>query len=352
MISLLDLPLELIFAILDDTRNDRNLLFAVSFTCQALRDLVSPLLYSNIHIQDYMNLSAFAEKMLNNSHLASLVISFVGPIIPTKSARVQQPPDGWLQNMVNLKSLHLTKRHDNRQPFPKVPFRLTSLEVNCSNGLAFIESFLKDQTNLESISVGSIPDLAYKPLSPLACPNLKVLRGNINAARSILPGRRVARLDWKYTQDEPIRVSVNLLNHISDELSNLRSLSYSTESSSVGIHPLYIMSTVNLRSLRFLEIEIMYPQDWEIISSFPNLRVFLVLEPFGVFMSMVNQPALISELFSKCATLQRIDVGRQDKALPCSRWVRDKSVPNSIPLHIAEEGRMEFLDDLDCDDRG
>ncbi|KDR74624.1 hypothetical protein GALMADRAFT_157285 [Galerina marginata CBS 339.88] len=344
---LLDLPSPVIEAILDNIRGYRTLLKSVSLTCHALHEEVRPFLYSNIRIRDNSQLFPFAEIMLNDPRLARYVTSFTGPLLPSKSIRPLH--EGWLQNIVNLKSLHIaTPWTDTCEPFPKVPFRLTSLELSCPNGLAPLVSFLKGQPDLVFLSTGTIRHLGKTP-PLLAFPKLKVLCGNINAARELLPGNRVARFEWNYTQDEPVRVTVNHLNEISDQLNDLRSLTYRAHGTGVGIHPMYIQPTVYLRSLRFLEIQIMYPQDWVSIPALPNLRVLLVVEPPGVFMDMLDQPTRIVELFSRCSTLQRVDVSgpRHRKKRTCSRWVRGEALPKSVPLRIAERGRMEFLDNLD-----
>ncbi|KDR74622.1 hypothetical protein GALMADRAFT_140987 [Galerina marginata CBS 339.88] len=345
--SLLNLPPELIYAILDNIREDRKLLCAVAHTCHALHDHVSPLLYSSVRIRDYVHLLSFAKTMLNNPNLARLVNSFIGPLLPSRFAF--QPVQGWLQNIVNLKSLHvMIANHASESPFPQVSFRLTSFEVSCYYGLAPIESFLESQQDLVFFSPNAFRYLERRPLSPQACQKLKVLRGNIYAARAILPGRRVARFEWIYPQDEPVQVVAGLLSDISEQLNNLRSLSYRAAGASTGIHSLYALPSY-LQNLRFLEIQTMHPDDWSSISTLPNLRVLLVLEPSYVLMSVLDKPQRVIDLFSKCESLQRVDVGGRyyRNTLTCSRWLRGVEKPIVVSLHVAEHGRMEFLDDLE-----
>ena len=77
--------------------------------------------------------------------------------------------------------------------------------------------------------------------------------------------------------------------------------------------------------------------------------MLLVLEPSYIFMSMLDEPDRIIDLFDKCPQLERVDVGGRDYhvTLTCKRWLRGSAQPIDVPLHVAERGRLEFVDDME-----
>ncbi|KDR74612.1 hypothetical protein GALMADRAFT_140977 [Galerina marginata CBS 339.88] len=366
-----ELPPEIIQIILDNFKLTNKLdmrdLCAVSLTCRNLYNLVTPLIYSEVTLSNYDSVDhkffSFVETMLNNPHLASLLKSYSGTLYPDSSAESSlrfEPLKGWLQNIVNVKTMHLNVAHDLAEiPFPKCPFRLESLDVALFQGNELdIEPFLEDQPDLSSLHFYHFQTTAMRPLSLIACPNLKALTGNSFAAKYILPGRKVVRFEWEYEWDweakKPVHLSANSFSEISEELNNLRSLSYNM--AGVKLFPQSMFKVINpanayLRSLRFLEIEAMLPEDWVAIPTLPNLRVLFVLESPNVGVgnaSLIKHQALIPGLFTKCPTLQCVDLhnpvflGKRS----CGRWLRGaKGGPVIIPLEVAEKGRTEFLDD-------
>ncbi|KDR74615.1 hypothetical protein GALMADRAFT_558660 [Galerina marginata CBS 339.88] len=236
----LELPPEFIQSILDNLVNERNknVLCAVSLACRNLHNLATPLIYSNVTISmfDPVNYKffSFIKTMLNNPHLASLLKSYNGILYPnSSSSRAFEPLKGWLQNIINVKTMTLCVKHNLvENPFPKCPLRLQSLEVAVFEGNELdIEPFLEDQPDLSYLAFYRFRNVVMRPLSPIACPNLKVLFGNSFTAKSVLPGHKVVRFEWEYDwdweEDMPIHLPANLFNDISEELNNLRSLTTS-----------------------------------------------------------------------------------------------------------------------------
>ncbi|KDR74617.1 hypothetical protein GALMADRAFT_558676 [Galerina marginata CBS 339.88] len=263
------LPLELVQVILDNIHDEKDLC-AVSLTCHGLYGLATPLLYSNITISKWHNADSqffrFAETMLNKPHLASFVKSFSGPLkSPSSLSDAFYPLQGWLQHIVNLKTLRTTLPPTFYQYlFPDCPFLLESLHIGFYGGTEVIENFLVRQSDLFSLSIARFRPVGSRPLSPLACPNLKVLSGNIYAAKTFFPGRRVLRFVWNYQYGESVNVPPTLLSDISEELNNLRSLSYKIADPAYPTHSMF-KGALNppsafLRSLRFLEVQFMLPE--------------------------------------------------------------------------------------------
>ncbi|KDR74616.1 hypothetical protein GALMADRAFT_140982 [Galerina marginata CBS 339.88] len=359
-----ELPPELIHRILDNLANERNkkALCAVSLACHNLHNIATPLIYSDAAFLNPLsvdnNFFNFVETMLNNPHLASLLKSYAGDLYPKSSSLRFEPLKGWLQNIVNVKSMCLFVTHNLvKNPFPKCPFRLEFLRVAVFEGNELdIEPFLEDQPDLTSLTFNYFPTAVMRPLSPLACPNLKVLAGNSFAAKSILPGRKIVRFEWEYDWywgTGPIHLPANSFSEISEELNYIRSLSYKVE---VKLFPESVFTVINpaaayLRSLRFLEIEAILPEDWAIIPTLPNLRVVFVLEAPHVALrnaSLIQHQTRIPELFSESPTLQRIDLHNpiyMAENQTCYRWLRGVQIHFTIPLEVAEKGRTEFLDD-------
>ncbi|KDR74614.1 hypothetical protein GALMADRAFT_157277 [Galerina marginata CBS 339.88] len=365
-----ELPPEIIQVILDNLRPanklDMKALCAVSLACRNLYNLVTPLIYSEVTLSNYDSVDdkffSFVETMLNNPYLASLLKSYNGTLYPDSSPESSlrfEPLKGWLQNIVNVKTLHLNVAHDLAEtPFPKCPFRLSSLNVTFFQGNELdIEPFLEDQPDLSFLNFYHFQTAVMRPLSPIACPNLKVLTGNSFAAKYILPGRKVVRFEWEYEWDwkgkKPIHLSANSFSEISEELNNLRSLSYSMAEVKLFPHSMFkVINPANayLRSLRFLEIEAMLPEDWAAVPTLPNLRVLFVLESPNVGWdnaSLINHHALIPGLFTKCPTLQRVNLHNPVSMgnLSCVRWLRGVKIPLTIPLEVVKKGRTEFPDD-------
>ncbi|KDR74611.1 hypothetical protein GALMADRAFT_558636 [Galerina marginata CBS 339.88] len=348
-----ELPPEIIQIILDNLRLanmantlDKKALCAVSLACRNLYNLATPLIYSEVTLSNYDSVDhtffSFVETMLNNPYLASLLKSYNGTLYPHSSLETSlrfEPLKGWLQNIVNVKTMHINVAHDlTKIPFPRCPFRLESLKIIFYKGNELgIEPFLENQPNLSSLYIGLFKTTVMRPLSPLACPNLKVLAGTSFAAEWILPGRKVVRFKWAYQWDwerhHPIHLPANSFSEISEELNNLRSLSYIV--ADVKMFPSSMFKVINpanayLRSLRFLEIEGLGGNTDPLKPACPlRRRVF-------------------QWLFTKCPSLQRVDLHNPAfwAKWNCGRWLRGaKGGPVIIPLEVAEKGRTEFLDD-------
>ncbi|KDR86105.1 hypothetical protein GALMADRAFT_235340 [Galerina marginata CBS 339.88] len=341
----LDLPPELInviFKFIDgDTRPDMR---SLCRTCHLLRAEATPLLYSKVYIPGHKGLFRFAKTMIRYPELAKLVVSFHGLFYPpAQDARPFKPLAKWMQHLVNLKVLHLIIWHDvNQTPLPKCNFRLESLEIS-GHSLAPNTHILEDQNDLVFLS-SSVSGHTKGLPSHHACRNLKILRGSIYTARAFLPGRSIISLEWEYLLNEPLEVKDTLLREISEPLGRLRSLSYRSALSIGPYHPISTLPTSYLHSLRFLEIQRLHPHDFASIATLAQLRVLLILGPDKTS-SILKEPYRILSLFSKCPLLQRVDVGSQHHGFnkTCYRWVRGTEAAIVIPLHIAERGRIEYL---------
>ncbi|KDR74618.1 hypothetical protein GALMADRAFT_157280 [Galerina marginata CBS 339.88] len=354
---LLTLPLELVHITLNNIRDHANDLCALSLTCRALHDLASPLLYSNVDISKSNTARAsrffcFAETMQDNPHLAGLVKAYSGPLYPDSILHTFKPFTRWFQHIVNLKNLSTIlppNRHD--VILPECPFRLESLRLDCPFSTFTIESFLKSQPDLISLSISDFRPVGSLVVSPLACPKITALRGNIYTAVIFFPGRHVVRFEWDYGYQESIIIPAELLTKISEQLGKLRSLSYRKASIGLSTHSMFEgplnRPSVYLQSLRFLEIQVMQLEDWIYIPTLPNLRVLLIAETSPEEALVLNQPIRLIGLFSKCGTLQHIDVAGQlyGATDTCFRWLRGEDKPVSIPLAVAENGRNEFWED-------
>ncbi|KDR74626.1 hypothetical protein GALMADRAFT_211648 [Galerina marginata CBS 339.88] len=257
--SLLDLPPELVQAILDHIRDDKKLLYALSITCRFLNPHANRLLYSRVRLHYHPDLFRFSRTMLDNPRLASSVRSFSGPLFHVRLSEASDPLEGWLQNIVNLRYLHLT-------PCPKTQFRLESLEV-CYYGARSIPSKDLMQVHPDFVNISNFIFglLEAWPLSPLAFPGLKVLRGSIYAASAVLPGRKVIRFEWDYLFKELARVPAEVISSMSDQLDKLRSLSF-WANDMLPIEMFGALPNISLKSLRFLEIQKMHEQ----VSSLAN----------------------------------------------------------------------------------
>jgi hypothetical protein len=173
----------------------------------------------------------FLKCILDNNRLALLVREYTQESIGQYQTGIL-----WgylcrgLQAMVNLKVLKF--RASNGGPSPKIlrgcTFQLRSLVWGSCHDENHLSEFLLSQHNLRGLDVDWAEN--KRELIPRSCcPQLRVLRGDLGAMQTFLPGREITSLDWKPQPPRPILKSsrmIHSLEHLLPYLSRIRFLSF------------------------------------------------------------------------------------------------------------------------------
>ncbi|KAF8968559.1 hypothetical protein BDZ97DRAFT_2072918, partial [Flammula alnicola] len=337
------LPPELIRPILQYIEDWQTLL-SLSLSCALLRSEAEVILYRSFTEQNETRQIQFLATIVGNPRLAALVQIYAvrtNAIYP-KKVFLGLIGDA-LPVMVNLKDLALFIKGQDAGaiPFQECTFQLDTMcwveRDKHVDEYPFI-NWLETQHSLRELKW--LRRLRRGLLSPLACPNLKILRGNQSAIYGLLPGRNITRLHWMSIMgrgpDSPLEIK-----EISSELNQLRSLSIQNYFELAD----YKLVINNLRSLEFLEL-FGYPDT--ITTPFlplpPNLKVLVFsFRPIqGYRTTYLVSVRDIPILFARCQHLQRVDIAfkRTAEVDYYQRWT-DYSAPEqgSIPFKEVACGR-------------
>ncbi|KAF8968552.1 hypothetical protein BDZ97DRAFT_356749 [Flammula alnicola] len=346
------LPPELIRPILEHIE-DWQTLRSLSLSCSLLRSEAEVILYRSFTEQNADRQIQFLAALVGNPRLAALVQIYAvrNNAIQREKVLLDLIRDA-LPIMVNLKDLALFIKGQDAGaiPFQECTFQLDTMCWVEQDGhvdeYPFI-NWLEMQHSLRELKW--LRKMRRGLLSPLACPNLKILRGNQSAIYGVLPGRNITRLHWMSIMglglDSPLKIE-----EISSELNQLRSLSIQNYFELAD----YKLVINNLHSLEFLEL-FEYP-DTQTIASFhpllpPNIKSLVFsFRPTGSHQTTYYfTQKHISAFFACCQHLRRVDVAskRIKGEDYYQRWTTEDGAPwpdqRLIPFKEVAWGRLEFM---------
>ncbi|KIY65305.1 hypothetical protein CYLTODRAFT_445440 [Cylindrobasidium torrendii FP15055 ss-10] len=327
------LPVE-IYRNIVECISDKKTLLALALTSRTINCEAERVLYDTItNVYDVDTYTRVLSHVTTCPRVARLVRHLhiiLRTYVPPTHALFAILPDA-LRALPNLTTLVF--RAAGGYPTVHLPldstFQLEHLDWPCISPT--LPTFLSSQAGLKVLLNVDLP-MEHDTLSSAALPYLEHLSGNLEALKTILPGRSVKHLQWiSSKQDEEAGGLAEEMNNLANELSTVESLHLGGSFH----HPSLALVAPHLTNLRKLELFGVELADFAYAPQLPKLEELTLSAQWGSSNGALprGENACVAKLFAGSETLQTVLV-----ALPVywplqafcqayEKWGRGKTRP-------------------------
>ncbi|KAJ3849560.1 hypothetical protein EV368DRAFT_85437 [Lentinula lateritia] len=240
-----------------------------------------------------------------------------------------------LRAMVNLKILQF--RTNGGAPVNGLldgcTFQLEHCHWHCHSDEPQVQTFLRTQKSLRSLSLGGWDDTRFPaPSDQNEQPEFREVAGSYGVIHAFLPGRDITRVRWVPDLDDPWDISTGLdVVGLSPSFQKLKFLKLG----GYFMRPHLCSISEHLTSLVFLELMGYDKMEDASVFALPSIKVLRISIRWGLNKIAIEDPqARAEEIFAGSKSLQYIEIEEEstyrdhNKIQQYSRWGRDVGMVN------------------------